>query len=132
MVEHADESPKAGGSEPEVEAPEAAESGQAASAGPDAAALREAIERLVAVGIGAVGATADKAEALLGTTRSGQRITDRASVAIAALLDDLGLVKRERFAELELKVAQLEHRVRLLEESGRSRPGGEPGSPGKG
>jgi BMFP domain-containing protein YqiC len=39
---------------------------------------------------------------------------------------DVGLVTRESFEELELRVAQLEHRLRLLEETPLS---GENGSP---
>lgn len=95
---------------------------------PDPAAVREAIDRLVAAGLGAVGATADRAESFLGSSGSGQRLGERASAAISGLLDDLGLVKRERFDELELKVAQLEHRLRLLEEGGSHQEPPPPGS----
>jgi polyhydroxyalkanoate synthesis regulator phasin len=35
---------------------------------------------------------------------------------LSGLARDLGLVTREDFDELELRVAQLEHRVRLLEQ----------------
>jgi polyhydroxyalkanoate synthesis regulator phasin len=43
------------------------------------------------------------------------RLGERASESFAALLTQLGVVTREDFEELELRVAQLEHRLRLLE-----------------
>ena len=44
------------------------------------------------------------------------RVSERALGALRALVDELNLVTREDFDELELRVAQLEHRLRLLEE----------------
>jgi polyhydroxyalkanoate synthesis regulator phasin len=43
------------------------------------------------------------------------RAGERASGTLAGLFRELGLVSRDDFDELELRVAQLEHRVRLLE-----------------
>jgi polyhydroxyalkanoate synthesis regulator phasin len=43
------------------------------------------------------------------------RLTERASAGLEGLFRDLGLVTREEFDDLELRVAQLEHRLRLLE-----------------
>ena len=43
------------------------------------------------------------------------RVGERASVALEGWFEELGLVTRDRFDELELRVAQLEHRLRLLE-----------------
>ena len=48
--------------------------------------------------------------------RGGQtRLSEQALGALRALVDQLNLVTREDFDELELRVAQLEHRLRLLE-----------------
>ncbi|MFN8188235.1 MAG: hypothetical protein U0R69_14290 [Gaiellales bacterium] len=130
MDEHADGAPRTDEEPPGGEAlgppPEEA---PGPTQGPDAAAVREAIDRLVSAGIGAVEATAGKAESFLGASGAGQRLGERATSVLAGLLDDLGLVKRERFDELELKVAQLEHRLRLLEERP---PGGPPPPPRSG
>jgi polyhydroxyalkanoate synthesis regulator phasin len=46
---------------------------------------------------------------------SRARMSDQALAAVRALVDELGLVTRDDFDELELRVAQLEHRLRLLE-----------------
>jgi polyhydroxyalkanoate synthesis regulator phasin len=47
---------------------------------------------------------------------SRTRMSDQALGAVRALVDELNLVTRDDFAELELRVAQLEHRLRLLED----------------
>ena len=93
------------------------------------AEIADVFDRLVAAGVGALGATAQKAESLVGGSGGPRRLGDRASAALAELLDDLGLVKRERFDELELKVAQHEHRLRLLEERLAAERHPEPGAP---
>jgi hypothetical protein len=127
MDEHADVTPPADQAPPAGETPGPEEGGAGQEhPGPDPAAVRDTIDRLIAAGIGAVGVTADRAESLLGASGGAQRLGERATSAISGMLDDLGLVKRERFDELELKVAQLEHRIRLLEEGA---SGGAP-SPG--
>jgi BMFP domain-containing protein YqiC len=46
---------------------------------------------------------------------SSARLSDHATAALRALVDELNLVTRDDFDELELRVAQLEHRLRLLE-----------------
>ena len=43
------------------------------------------------------------------------RLSDGALNAVRALVDELDLVTKDDVAELELRVAQLEHRLRLLE-----------------
>jgi polyhydroxyalkanoate synthesis regulator phasin len=48
------------------------------------------------------------------------RIGERAGTTLSAALKELGLVTRDDWDELELRVAQIEHRLRLLE--GRPRP----------
>jgi hypothetical protein len=45
----------------------------------------------------------------------GSRAGDSASENVGALLRELGFVSRSDYDELALRVAQLEHRVRLLE-----------------
>ena len=44
------------------------------------------------------------------------RITERTRVSLGGLFHEIGLVTRDDFDELELRVAQLEHRLRLLEQ----------------
>jgi BMFP domain-containing protein YqiC len=43
------------------------------------------------------------------------RLSETALAAIRSLVDELDLVTRDELDELELRVAQLEHRLRLLE-----------------
>jgi polyhydroxyalkanoate synthesis regulator phasin len=46
---------------------------------------------------------------------SRERFSESALSALRALTDELNLVTRDELDELELRVAQLEHRLRLLE-----------------
>jgi polyhydroxyalkanoate synthesis regulator phasin len=101
--------------------------------------VRELVERLFLAGVGAVALTAERADALAedlaekGGLRTEEardliddatarwrgeagRVGERASVALDGLFAELGLVTRDHFEELELRVAQLEHRLRLVEE----------------
>ena len=43
------------------------------------------------------------------------RVGERAGATMQGALRELGLVTREEWDELELRVAQLEHRLRLVE-----------------
>ena len=45
----------------------------------------------------------------------GTRVGDRAGAATSSVLRELGFVTRAEYDELALRVAQLEHRLRLLE-----------------
>jgi polyhydroxyalkanoate synthesis regulator phasin len=45
-----------------------------------------------------------------------EKLSEQAMAALRALVDELDLVRREDLAELELRVAQLEHRLRLIED----------------
>jgi polyhydroxyalkanoate synthesis regulator phasin len=55
-------------------------------------------------------------EALVGWARDETgRAGERASENVSALLRELGFVTQSEHEELELRVAQLEHRIRLLE-----------------
>jgi len=44
-----------------------------------------------------------------------RRIGERGGATLEGVLRDVGLVSRREYEELELRVAQLEHRLRLLE-----------------
>jgi polyhydroxyalkanoate synthesis regulator phasin len=46
---------------------------------------------------------------------SRARFSEQAVTALRALVDELNLVTRDELDELELRVAQLEHRLKLLE-----------------
>jgi len=48
---------------------------------------------------------------------SKEKLSEQAVGALRTLVDELGLVRREELDELELRVAQLEHRLRLLEDA---------------
>lgn len=101
--------------------------------------VRELVERLLLAGVGAVSLTAERADALAeelaekGGLRKEEardlideatarwrgeagRVGQRASFALDSMFGELGLVTKDEFEELELRVAQLEHRLRLLEE----------------
>jgi polyhydroxyalkanoate synthesis regulator phasin len=102
------------------------------------AELRDLAEKLALAGIGAVALTAERADALaeelsarggmgrdearalveelVGRWRSETvRLGERTGAGLSGLFRELGLVTREELEELELRVAQLEHRLRLLE-----------------
>jgi polyhydroxyalkanoate synthesis regulator phasin len=102
------------------------------------ASTRDLLERLALAGIGAAALTADRADELArelagrGDMRrddiretieevmtrwrgDASRLTERAGASLQSVFDQLGLVSRESFEELELRVAQLEHRLRLAE-----------------
>ena len=48
---------------------------------------------------------------------SRTKLSEQALGAVRALVDDLNLASRDEVDELELRVAQLEHRLRLLEQA---------------
>jgi len=54
-------------------------------------------------------------EALTRWRGDASRVTERAGASLHTVFDQLGLVSRDSFDELELRVAQLEHRLRLTE-----------------
>jgi polyhydroxyalkanoate synthesis regulator phasin len=55
-------------------------------------------------------------EALVGWARDETgRVSERASENMGALLRELGFVTQSEHEDVELRVAQLEHRIRLLE-----------------
>lgn len=63
-----------------------------------------------------VSAARNVAEALLGWAREESgRVGERTSENVGAVLRELGFVTQGDYEQLELRVAQLEHRLRLLE-----------------
>jgi polyhydroxyalkanoate synthesis regulator phasin len=101
--------------------------------------VRDLAEKLVLAGVGAVALTAERADALaeelsargglgreearslveelVGRWRNETvRLGERTGSGLAGVFHEVGLVTRKDFEELELRVAQLEHRLRLLEQ----------------
>jgi polyhydroxyalkanoate synthesis regulator phasin len=75
---------------------------------------RMALDDLVAGGK----LTQEEADVLLDQLHEGgstHGLGGKAGAALSSLADQAGLVRERRFEELELRVAQLEHRLRLLE-----------------
>jgi polyhydroxyalkanoate synthesis regulator phasin len=56
------------------------------------------------------------ADELVALWRGDSSVGDRVSARFAGLFREIGLVTREELQEAELKIAQLEHRLRLLED----------------
>ena len=100
--------------------------------------MDERVKQVVLALVGAVALTAERADELAesmaehGGMRKDEarawideatsrwrgdavRVGERAGATLHGALRDLGLVTRDEWDELELRVAQLEHRVRLLE-----------------
>ena len=83
-------------------------------AGPDS----DALERLLAL----LGPRLDEARSLLEDLSSrwrgdALRVGEGSKRRAQELARELGLVTRDEYDELELRVAQLEHRLRLVEDS---------------
>jgi polyhydroxyalkanoate synthesis regulator phasin len=72
----------------------------------------------------------DDADALLARLEQAGRghgfLGGKGGAALSSLADQAGLVRERRFEELELRVAQLEHRLRLLERATDAGPGASP------
>jgi polyhydroxyalkanoate synthesis regulator phasin len=106
----------------------------------DDKSLLDTVERMGLAALGAVALTADRADALAdelaakGDMRREEarelieqatrrwrgeavRMGEKAGAGLEGVFHQLGLVTRADFDELELRVAQLEHRLRLLEDS---------------
>jgi polyhydroxyalkanoate synthesis regulator phasin len=98
----------------------------------------DALERVGLAALGAVALTAERADTLAdelaraGGMRRDEarevieqtihrwrgeavRLSERAGAGLDGFFQQLGLVPRSEFEELELRVAQLEHRLRLVE-----------------
>ena len=48
-----------------------------------------------------------------------EKLSDQATAVLRSLTDELDLVRKDDLEELELRVAQLEHRLRLLDDAPR-------------
>ena len=100
--------------------------------------IRDLAEQVVLAAVGAVSLTAERVDALAdelaerGGLRRDEaralvsdlaarwrgdtiRVTERAGSTVQSALKQLGLALRDEVEELELRVAQLEHRLRLVE-----------------
>jgi polyhydroxyalkanoate synthesis regulator phasin len=109
-----------------------------ASARPKTSSLREVLEEVLLAGVGVGALTKERADELIdeiagrgkisrddarelvdevvGRWRGeAVRVGERASTTLSGLFRELGLVTRREYDELELRLAQLEHRLRLLE-----------------
>jgi polyhydroxyalkanoate synthesis regulator phasin len=78
---------------------------------------REALDRVVTM----LGLRLDEARALLDDVTSrwrgdALRVGEGSKRRLQDVARELGLVTREEWDELELRVAQIEHRLRLLED----------------
>jgi polyhydroxyalkanoate synthesis regulator phasin len=79
---------------------------------------RDALDRLIAL----LGPRLDEARSLLDDATSrwrgdAVRASEGTRQKLQALAHELGLVTRDDWDELELRIAQLEHRLRLLEDA---------------
>jgi len=113
--------------------------------------MDEPVRRLLLAGLGAVALTAERADELADSLarRGGMskedarawideatarwrgdaiRVGERAGATLHGALRELGLVTRDEWDELELRVAQIEHRLRLVEKQPREASGGRPSS----
>jgi polyhydroxyalkanoate synthesis regulator phasin len=105
----------------------------------DSAGVRELLERMALTAVGAVALTAERADALAeelsdrGLARRDEaraliedvtsrwrgdatRLGEKAGATLDALFHELGLATKDDLEDLELRIAQLEHRLSLLEE----------------
>jgi polyhydroxyalkanoate synthesis regulator phasin len=78
---------------------------------------RDALERIVTL----LGLRLDEARSLLDDVTSrwrgdAMRVGEGTRRRVHDIARDLGLVTRDEWDELELRVAQIEHRLRLLED----------------
>ena len=101
--------------------------------------VRELIERVVLAAVGAAALTAERADALAdeladrGMARRDEartlidemstrwrgdavRLGEKAGTSLDRLFNELGLVTKDDVEELELRIAQLEHRLSLVED----------------
>jgi polyhydroxyalkanoate synthesis regulator phasin len=106
----------------------------------DDKSLLDTVERMGLAALGAVALTAERADALAdelaakGDMRREEarelieqatrrwrgeavRMGEKAGAGLEGVFHQLGLVTRADFDDLELRVAQLEHRLRLLEDT---------------
>lgn len=75
------------------------------------------LERLGLAAVGALALSTDRVQELTGRWRGDAttKLGERAPAGLHRVFGELGLVTREEIEELELRIAQMEHRLRLLE-----------------
>jgi polyhydroxyalkanoate synthesis regulator phasin len=118
----------------------------------EAGSVRDLFEKTLLAGLGAVALTKERADDLVDElTKRGRmtgeeareivdelthrwrgdamRFSERAGATISGLSRELGLVTRREWEELELRLAQVEHRLRLLEGGPASTRGAKPVRP---
>jgi len=93
-----------------------AEPGRRSDPAPDDDTGRDSVERLLAL----IGPRIDEVRSLLGDSTSrwrgdALRVGEGTRQRLREIFRELGLVTRDDWDELELRVAQLEHRLALLE-----------------
>ncbi len=119
--------------------------GDEATAREVAGGARDLAGKLIYAGVGAVALTKERTEELaeelarrgkmsvdearqtiddmVGRWRGeAAKVTERAGSSMSSIFRELGLVTRHEHEELELRLAQLEHRLRLVEKKGGSKP----------
>ena len=82
------------------------------------ASLKDLAERLALALVGAVSMTGERVERFASDLTVVNVRSEELGRRLAGLFHELGLVTRDEWDELELRVAQLEHRVMLLEDDG--------------
>lgn len=103
-----------------------------------ARSLRDLAEETVLAGVGAIALTKERADELvqelvgkgkltgddardlvddvMGRWRGeAVRMSERAGTTLSTVFREVGLITRREYEELELRLAQLEHRLRLIE-----------------
>jgi polyhydroxyalkanoate synthesis regulator phasin len=116
-----------------------------AEPGSNSGGLRELAEEILLAGVGAVALTKERADELVGElAQKGKltqddardlvdevmgrwridalRMSERAGTTFSSFFRELGLVTRREYEELELRLAQLEHRLRLVEREPSTKP----------
>jgi polyhydroxyalkanoate synthesis regulator phasin len=124
----------------------------AAPGEPEGESVKDLLEKTLLAGLGAVALTKERADDLVDElTRRGRmtgeearevvdglthrwrgdamHFSERAGSTISGLSRELGLVTRREWEELELRLAQVEHRLRLLEGQPASTRGARPVKP---
>jgi polyhydroxyalkanoate synthesis regulator phasin len=124
----------------------------AAPGEPEGESMKDFLEKTLLAGLGAVALTKERADDLVDElTKRGRmtgeearevvdelthrwrgdaiRFSERAGSTISGLSRELGLVTRREWEELELRLAQVEHRLRLLEGRPTSARGAKPVQP---
>jgi len=108
---------------------------------------REAVEQAIFVAVGAASLTRDRAQAIVDdlvrrgqmtdeegrvtvenlmakvkASGDGQGIVGRIEGGVHGLLRELGIAQRDDIADVDQRIAELEHRIRLLEEAAGTTP----------